>query len=65
MKEVPNIISNKDLLYIKDMLYWNLIMTKKIFMYLDCVDDDNVVKTLLKVKKMHSNHYNRLLNIME
>ena len=34
MKEIPNIISIKDLLYIEDMLNWNLIMNKKLYSYL-------------------------------
>ena len=33
MKEIPNIISIKDLLYIEDMLNWNLIMNKKLNSY--------------------------------
>ena len=34
MKEVPNIISTKDLSYIKDMASWNLVMAKKIKSYI-------------------------------
>ena len=34
MKEVPNIISTKDLSYIKDMASWNLVMAKKINSYI-------------------------------
>ena len=39
MKEVPNIISTKDLSYIKDMLSWNLVMAKKSKEYLKLVGD--------------------------
>ena len=39
MKEIPNIISIKDLLYIEDMLNWNLIMNKKLYSYLECICD--------------------------
>lgn len=63
MKEAPNIITNKDLLYIKDMLNWNLIMNKKIFNYLDLINDEKIKKLLNKVLKMHNNHYCELLNI--
>ena len=65
MKEVPNIISNKDLLYIKDMLNWNLIMNKKIYSYLDCVTDADIYKILNKVRKLHLKHYTELLSILE
>ena len=33
MKETPNIISVKDLLYIEDMMNWNFIMNKKIYFF--------------------------------
>ena len=65
MKEVPNVISTKDLLYIKDMLNWNLIMNKKIYSFIDCVDEADTIKLLNKVMKMHFNHYNELLNILD
>ena len=65
MKEVPTIISDKDLLYIKNMLNWNLIMNKKINMYLDCVDDNQVEKLLTNTMKMHYDHYDELLNILD
>lgn len=65
MKEVPNVISTKDLLYIKDMLNWNLIMNKKVYSYLDCVDDADAIKIINKVMKLHKDHYNELLNILD
>ena len=39
MKETPNIISVKDLLYIEDMMNWNFIMNKKIYSFLECASD--------------------------
>jgi hypothetical protein len=65
MKEVPNVISNKDLLYIKDMLNWNLIMNKKIYSFLDCIEDQSIAKLLTKTMKMHFEHYNTLLDIFD
>ena len=53
MKEVPNIISIKDLLYIEDMLNWNFVMNKKVYAYLECVEDEKVIELLTKIKKMH------------
>ena len=57
MKEIPNIISIKDLLYIEDMLNWNLIMNKKLYSYLECICDSETEEILTKAKKMHAKHY--------
>lgn len=65
MKEVPNIISIKDLLYIEDMLNWNFIMNKKIYEYLECVEDEKTIELLTKIKKMHFKHYKDLLEVLE
>ena len=46
MNEVPNIISTKDLSYIKDMASWNLVMAKKINSYIVCVQDEDVRKVI-------------------
>lgn len=65
MKEVPNIITNKDLLYIKDMLDWNLLMNKKIYLLMDLVTDEEIMKLLKKAKKMHAKHYGELIGVFE
>ena len=65
MKEVPNIISGKDLLYIKDMMSWNLILNKKIYSYLDLITDEEIKKEIKQVMKMHKTHYEELLGILE
>lgn len=65
MKEVPNIISIKDLLYIEDMLNWNFIMNKKIYSYLECIEDEKIIDLLIKAKKMHFKHYKELLEVLE
>ncbi len=64
MKEVPNIISTKDLSYIKDMLSWNLVMAKKSKEYLKLVGDKDVKELLKKVNEVHKNHYEMLLEII-
>ena len=65
MKETPNIISVKDLLYIEDMMNWNFIMNKKIYFFLECASDSEVKEILTKAKKMHAKHYKELLSILE
>ena len=64
MKEVPNIISTKDLSYIKDMLSWNLDMAKKSKEYLKLVGDKDVKELLKKVNEVHKSHYEMLLEII-
>ena len=64
MKEVPNIISTKDLSYIKDMLSWNLVMAKKSKEYLKLVGDKDVKELLKKVNEVHKNQYEMLLEII-
>ena len=64
MKEVPNIISTKDLSYIKDMLSWNLVMAKKSKEYLKLVGDKDVKELLKKVNDVHKSHYEMLLEII-
>lgn len=64
MKEVPNIISTKDLSYIKDMLSWNLVMAKKSKEYLNLVGDKDVKELLKKVNEVHKSHYEMLLEII-
>ncbi|HBP12453.1 MAG TPA: hypothetical protein DD613_00050 [Firmicutes bacterium] len=64
MKEVPNIISTKDLSYIKDMLSWNLVMAKKSKEYLKLVGDKDVKELLKKVNEVHKSHYEMLLEII-
>lgn len=64
MKEVPNIISTKDLSYIKDMLSWNLVMAKKSKEYLKLVSDKDVKELLKRVNEVHKSHYEMLLEIL-
>ena len=47
------------------MLNWNFIMNKKIYSYLECIEDEEIKKLLIKTKKMHSKHYQDLLNILQ
>lgn len=65
MKETPNIITSKDLLYIEDMLNWNYTMIKKINVLIECVEEEEVLTLLKKACKMHNKHYNSLLSILE
>ncbi|MBE6157070.1 MAG: hypothetical protein E7161_04960 [Firmicutes bacterium] len=65
MKSVPNIISTKDLSYLEDMLNWNFVLIKKINHYLDIIKDDDVYKTVSKIKEDLLTDYNNILNTLE
>lgn len=65
MKNVPEMISTKDLSYISDMFNWNLIAQKKYNDYLNYVEDEKIVKLLESLIKMHSNNCKNLLEILE
>lgn len=65
MKEVPNIISTKDLSYIKDMLNWSLTIAKKAKHYSELTEDKEIYDFFNKVKKVHKKHYECLIQILE
>lgn len=65
MDTVPNMISTKDLEYIKDMLNWNLIASKKAAHYLDHIQDEEVADVISQVSEMHKQHFNTLLSLLE
>lgn len=64
MKEVPNVISDKDLLYIKDMLNFNIVLCKKLNYYSYDFDDE-LGKLLEKSYNLHMNQYKELLDILD
>lgn len=64
MKEVPNVISDKDLLYIKDMLNFNIVLCKKLNYYTYDFDDE-LGKLLEKSYNLHKNQYKELLDILD
>lgn len=65
MKEIPKIISTKDLSYIEDMLNWNMVYSKKCHMYKNMVSNKEIKKLISSIAKMHTNHYNQLLDMLK
>jgi hypothetical protein len=57
----PRAITTKDLLYIKDVLSWELLAFKKFHHLAQQVSDPDIKQTLEKTGQMHQNHYQRLL----
>ena len=65
MKEIPKIISTKDLSYFEDMLNWNVAYSKKCHMYKSMVKDKKIKQFISSVAKMHTNHFNTILEILK
>lgn len=65
MKEAPNMISSKDLLYIEDMMNWNYTFVQNLKVLAELVCDEEVLEIFNKVKKMHVKHFKELLGILD
>lgn len=65
MDKAPKMISGKDLNYIKDMLSWNLIASKKACHYLSHIQDNDVKQALEATANMHAEHYKTILNFLK
>jgi hypothetical protein len=65
MKQPPNIIAQKDLMYLEDMLSWNLALCKQAKHYKMEVSDQDVINELDSIYQMHKKHYNQLLELLQ
>ena len=65
MKNVPKIISTKDLSYISDMLNWTHTISKKINHYTEIVEDNDVLKELENCNTLITNIYDKLITTLK
>lgn len=65
MKQVPNMISTKDLDYLSDMINWNFICSKKINHFINEVQDPEIKQLLESVRNMHTAHAKKLVSILQ
>ena len=65
MKNIPEMISTKDIAYIKDMFNWNYILFKKYDNYLENIEDEEIYKLTNDLSNLHFNKCNELLNLLE
>ncbi|MFT8872487.1 MAG: hypothetical protein ABF868_09345 [Sporolactobacillus sp.] len=61
----PEILSTKDLLYVEDMLSWNLQAVKKANYYASVCQDRDIVQAMNRTKQLHINHYRSILNHLQ
>ncbi|MDQ6598488.1 ferritin-like domain-containing protein [Bacillus salipaludis] len=61
----PRAITTKDLLYIKDVLSWELLAFKKFHHLAQQATNPQFKQALDKAGRMHQNHYQRLLTHLQ
>ena len=61
MQQPPNIVSTKDLLYLTDMMSWNLNATKKAHFFAEQCTIPELKTALEQACQMHQKHYQKLL----
>lgn len=64
-KEVPNIITGKDLDYLSDLFNWNLTAYKYSINSVDCVMDEELSKVIEKSQKIFCDSMNDIVSILE
>ena len=64
MNKVPNMISTKDLSYLKDMFEWNFNASKLAYHFSEETSNPIVKEILVKVCRMHSEHCRKIKNIL-
>ncbi|WCK53965.1 hypothetical protein PP175_22010 [Aneurinibacillus sp. Ricciae_BoGa-3] len=61
MMAPPQIISTKDLNYLKDQMSWLLLAMKKCAHFAGECTDTDIKQAITKAGQMHQRHYNMLL----
>lgn len=65
MKNVPEMISTKDIAYIKDMFNWNIVAMKKFDNYIENVENPDIIKELNSLADMHFQNCSTLIKLLE
>ncbi|KGX92835.1 hypothetical protein N781_13135 [Pontibacillus halophilus JSM 076056 = DSM 19796] len=62
MPEPPSMVSQKDQLYLVDMLSWNLNAAKKAHHFANLCTTPDIKATIEQVGQMHQRHYETILS---
>jgi len=65
MSETPAVITSKDLLYLTDMMSWNLLALKKAHFFAGQCHMPEISQALEKACQMHERHYRQILDHMQ
>lgn len=63
--ETPEVITSKDLLYLTDMMSWNLVAIKKAHFFAGQCQMPEISQALEKACQMHQRHYRQILDHMQ
>ncbi|WP_420818804.1 hypothetical protein [Paraliobacillus sediminis] len=61
MQQPPNVVTTKDLLYLTDMMSWNLNATKKAHFFASQCTIPELKTALEQTCQMHQKHYQKIL----
>ncbi len=64
MNQVPNMISTKDLAYLKDMFKWNFNASKLAYHFSNETNNPIIKDMLMKVCHMHSRNCHKIKDIL-
>lgn len=62
MTQPPNVLTTKDVAYIKDAMSWELLAAKKCAHWAGIAKEQDIINQLDKAGKMHERHYQLLLS---
>lgn len=65
MEQPPNVITIKDLAYLKDAMSWELLTMKKCRQYASFCTDPELQNQIDGVGQMHQKHYEKLLQYIQ
>lgn len=65
MKQVPNMISTKDLLNLTDMFNWHFNVVKKAYNYSDLCKDEEISSFIKDVGKQHLKICEKIIKKLE
>jgi len=65
MNEPPQVITNKDLLYLQDALSWELLASKKAYHFATECQDPQIRQQLEHLAGVHQQHYQTLLKHLQ
>ena len=65
MKNVPHLISTKDLAYLSDMFQWNFNAAKEIYHFANEVESEEYKDLLIDIASMHNAHCYFILSILQ
>ncbi|MBD8071480.1 hypothetical protein F7888_21400 [Bacillus sp. PS06] len=63
--EPPAVLSSKDLLYLTDMMSWNLLALKKAHFYESQCEISEISQAMKQACEMHERHYRTILGHLD